>query len=197
MKRFIILSVFVFSLFNIFSFAQFKQKDVELGLGLSAGISTSESKSNSSNQSSDSHYFLLSLMPGFYIINGLSIEPEIGITAVKYYDPGFTIIGNLSYTSLLQQTNAAIFIRAGYGLSNSSSIPGINLNSRIRDEMDIGVFNAGIGLKSLIGTKAYIRTEINIRSFSWSKSRTSSYYDDSYKRSVLYLSIILGLGVIL
>lgn len=194
MKRFVVSIIIIAAFCGANELAaQFKKGNVELNFGGSAGFSSSESKSGSNSHSSDQKYLTLSLMPGYYIIDGLSFEPEIGITSVESIKPGFLLLANMSYTHLFSNNHTAFFCRIGYGVSNASSITGVNMYSRMLNEMDMSVFNMGGGFKFLLGSNVYIKTELNYRSFSWEKEYSSS--KNEYSTSIL--STVFGIGLAL
>ena len=129
-------------------------------------------------------------MPAYYIIDGLSIEPEIVIALVAP-DSGpssdaFSFLGNLAYTFSSPGSYVAEFIRAGYGISNGLQIPTgekpflFQLNEGSGTSFSsVSLLHLGVGLKFLIGAHAAIRTELFYLSQSYSSS-SSGFSADSW-----------------
>jgi hypothetical protein len=158
-------------LFSAIVFAQdaentfFQSGKVELNFLIDAGKMSTTYEANNSYQkfigSSRAGYLLFSVLPGFFVADGLSIEPEISILALEDAKPSFSIIPNLSYTYLIPQSRIALYSRAGYGLSNSRSLFGLLI--RNSDKMDIGILNFGTGIKYLVSAGAALRIELNYK----------------------------------
>lgn len=188
----------IFSAMLIFcgtsAYAQFQKGDVELTLDGTIGMNSSSSKSQGSSSSSDRNFMVLTLAPGFYVVDGLSLEPLIGITAVEDYKPGFLLLANVSYTNYLKAQNLGLFFKIGYGLSNAASVPGMNSYNRLTEDLDISVLNLGGGAKFLLGSKAYIKTELNYRRFSWERDYGSWGKSENTNG---FLTLLLGIGVLL
>lgn len=98
MKKFFVPFI-LFVAFVGYLHAQFKQGNIELGFSGTAGW-----QKYSSAVSISMKYASLSLLPGYYVSDGLSIEPEIGMTFMEKVKPAFFFVGNLSYTFLLPTT---------------------------------------------------------------------------------------------
>jgi hypothetical protein len=191
--------LFVFIALSLSSQAQFKKGDVELSGAFTLGNEKSSmeyTKGNTGSSSNSQSYLFFTFSPAFYITDGFAIEPELGFTAVEKIEPGIMLLANISYTKLLNESNTALFGHIGYGLSNASSIPGLNMyNSMgsVDHELKIGVFNVGAGLKFMIAQKVFLKTELNYRNFSFTVDRTSYAYDES----VSIVSVLIGLGIVL
>lgn len=178
----------------------FKQASWELNFTGSLGSieSTVESSSSyyyyySGSDSESRTYLQLGIIPAYYLIDGLAIEPEINMLAVETQKPAFLLIGNLAYTINLESARIFPFIRAGYGITNSLQIP-VNGNlNRMSNDMDIGVLNFGAGLKTLLTENILLRTEINYRKFSYSDG--DDYF--SYSMDVSSIALVFGFSVLL
>jgi hypothetical protein len=155
-----------------------KKGDVELSLAGSFGSSSMSQGS----YSSDMKYAILSVSSGYYLIDGLSVEPEIDWLAMKDGFPGWLFLGNVSYTypGIDERHRIAPFIRVGYGVSNSVQALTMQLLARTSNKMDVGVFNVGGGLKLGLVERAFLRAEVYYRQFNWTES--SSYYDYASQR---------------
>lgn len=181
--------------------AQFQKGDVELSLSGSLGKVSSSSSGFGSNSSSES-FLLLSVSPGYYFGRGFSIEPEVGLLAVEDEEPGVSLIGNIAYTHRIPESDVALFLCVGYGVSNALSfpVPG-GIPFRMSNEFDITVFNVGGGLKYVIKDAVALRLELNYRNHSWMQEY--SYYGYSgptsytLERSYSHIGLLVGFSVLL
>lgn len=164
--------------------AQFRKSDVELTFSGSFGAwetsSTSTGGSGTSSYSytsSDSRNFLwLSIMPGYYIADGFSLEPELSVLAIEKSPPSFFFLGNISYTYSIPESKVAPFGRVGYGVSNGVTYPMFgNTPLKISKDLNIGVFNAGGGVKILLNSSIALRVEVNYRRFAWKDEYNYSF----------------------
>jgi len=188
-------------------FAQYKKGQWELGFTGSVGSTTQSSKSSgtsgSYNNSVDMDFFDISIMPGYYLFDGFSIEPEFGFTAIKDVKPSYNLIANLSYTVLFPNTSNAFFIKAGYGLGNAYALPMADeFLVRSSDKFDVTILNLGGGVKLSVGEKVYIRCEANYRIQSWQKEYSYSYppynySNDKHEYSWKTLRLKVGLGILI
>jgi hypothetical protein len=218
MKTFIAVMLSVF-LISSTLWAQFKHGNVELSLMGSAGSftksiteSSSGNGSFSGTSSNSDNYFVVAFTCGIYIFDRFSIEPEIGLVAIEHSAPGESIIGNLAYTYPVPDSKIALFVRGGYGTSNSFLYPITeSLPLRWSDKFDIGILTAGAGIKCLITDRAIFKIEMNYRkqSYTYQNSYTDGYYNYSTKSYMSYtytqetdytysnIGILLGLSLIL
>ena len=117
------------------SFA-FTKGSWELNLSGDMGSQTSKSEYESSGyseeNSSDLTYFQLHIIPGYFLIDGLSFEPELDFLFAEENKPSYSLIPMLSYTYLLPNNpKLALYVRGGYGLTNSFKLLR-SLNKEIR-----------------------------------------------------------------
>lgn len=178
-----------------------KKGDVELSV---AGTLSSVKMTRGSS-SSDTKYALLSVSPGFYILDGLSVEPEIGWMAHQDDFPSWLFLGNVSYTypGVDQQHRFAPFISVGYGVSNSYQVLTPQVLVRTSTKLDVGVFNVVGGVKVGVVEGAFLRAEVFYRQYNWTGN--SSYYDyvsrsyltQSIDYKVSNLGMSMGVSVIL
>jgi hypothetical protein len=138
-------------------------------------------------------YLSLALRPGFFVVNGLSIEPEFFWTAVEKVPPTFSMSGNVSYTFLIKESPVSPFLLAGYGVGN-----GIPLFQRLflrsSDEMDITVLNLGAGVKVFLSEAIAFRAEYRYQRFA---EETSYPAGPTYRRTSDYHNLLLGFSVFL
>ena len=137
-------------------------------------------------------YLNLAITTGFYIVNGLSIEPELDINS---YADGWsvTILGNLHYTFDLQQTNIYPYVKLGYGLSNDPEN-----SDGLFEALNFKTINAGAGVKFMYFSELAIRMEINYRNLNGS----NTFYPDtpdSYKTETTssIVSVLIGISILL
>jgi hypothetical protein len=155
-----------------------KKGDIELSVAGTFG----SSNMSRSGSSSDTKFAVLSVSSGFYLIDGLSLEPEIGWIAMEDDFPGWLFLGNLSYTypEIDQQHRIAPFIRIGYGVSNSYQLLTTQLLIRTGNKLDVGVLNVGGGVKVGLVESAFLRAEVFYRQYNWTYN--DSYYDYTSRR---------------
>ena len=199
MKRIIlILSIF---LIITSSYAQvdekserkfYKQGNWEFGFALNIGGSSEKTKETSTYNSytydytEKGFYTHLSVSTGYYIINGLSIEPEFNINLYSW-EISASLLGNLCYTFYLPQKNIYPYLKLGYGLSTE---PG---SSSLFESLDIKTINAGVGIKLINSSGMAFRVEINYRNLTG--SYTDYYY--TYDTTTSAISISFGASILL
>ncbi|MDP3150854.1 MAG: outer membrane beta-barrel protein [Ignavibacteria bacterium] len=188
-------------------FAQYKKGQWELGFTGSVGSTTQSSKSSgtsgSYDNSIDTDFFDISLLPGYYLLDGFSIEPEFGFFAIKDEKPSYNLIANLSYTFMFPYSSNAFFIKAGYGLGNAYALPMADeFLVRVSNKFDVTILNLGTGVKFFVGEKVYIRCEANYRIQSWQREYSYSYppyyySNDKSEYSWKTLRLKVGLGILI
>jgi len=155
-----------------------------------------KSQGNSSESSSDYMYFQLHIIPGIYIIDGLSFEPELDFLFIEESEPSFSFIPNLSYTYRFPtSSNLALYCRAGYGLSNSYNLFGFLF--RTSSSLEIGVLNLGVGLKFLVSENFCLRSEINYRRSTYTEEESSYYYSYERTNTISNIRLLLGFSVLI
>ncbi|MFZ1978685.1 MAG: hypothetical protein WAV76_12080 [Bacteroidota bacterium] len=91
-------------------FAQFEKGNIELTLSGTAGYEK-ESPSASLNNSESIGYAMLNISVGYYLINGLSVEPQIGFLEMEKSFPSQSALLNLSYMySILNQQHYSLTV---------------------------------------------------------------------------------------
>jgi hypothetical protein len=177
-----------------YSQAQFKKGDIEISFSGSAG-SWKTSETFSGRTSSDSHsYIFMTCAPGLYIVDGVSIEAEIGLLAFEGMKPAQFLLGNISYTYLLSGSKLAPYARIGYGVSNSVPMPMFNgAPSRTSDGFKVGTLNAGCGVKFLVSKGAAARAEFNYKRSNWTNDLGSSSSADNTNSN---LGLLLGFSIL-
>jgi hypothetical protein len=174
----------------------FQGGDLELNFLLDAGMFSKGG--GFANQSHSSTYFYFSVLPGFFLTEGLSIEPEINLLAVQDVRPGISIIPNISYTYLIPNERTAIYIKAGYGISNSLAFLGIPMRY---GDMNIGIFNTGFGIKYLISNSAALRIEINYKRSSYEEEslfyNLNGFYTTKSTETLENTKVLFGFSLLL
>jgi hypothetical protein len=165
MKRYILLALILVTSISISS-AQYDKGKVEISLIGNAGYQ--KASTSSAVSSGTTGFIFLNSCIGYYLSDGLSIEPQIGMVAIENYSPAQSVLLNLSYTGRLQKSNVALFIRGGYGIANSPSSP-IILFTPIdsHGKWDVNILNFGSGFKLLVTDDIALRCEAYYRSESY------------------------------
>lgn len=141
-------------------------------------------------------YFSLLLRPGFYVIDGLEIEPEINWGAADRVPPSYSFSGNVAYTYLIPGTRLAPFALAGYGIGNG--IPVLQrMMERSSDEFDIGVLNLGAGLKLFAAKQVALRVEYRYQRYSHEATVGGGLYSSTMKSTFNFHNVFLGVSVFL
>ena len=182
-------------------YSQTQQGAWELSLSrtfgsVSTSTETSGSFGSSSTDSEAEGYLTLALRPGFFIIDGLALEPEILWTAIEGEPPSFMLSGNLAYTFSIPESRVLPFVLAGYGTGNA--IPLFQtLLFRSSDKLDISVLNIGGGLKVLIAERVAIRTEYRYQRFSQKTDFGFGPYGGTAKSTTNFHNVLIGFSVFL
>jgi hypothetical protein len=143
--------------------AQYEQGNIELTLSGTAGYQR-ESASGDVSNSQNIGYAMLNLDAGYYIFNGLSLEPQIGFLVIENSYPSQSVLLNISYTKRISNSPFAVYLLGGYGISNSLSPPFLeSIPVRVDDKWDVHIINAGFGTKILIKDNVVFRMELNYR----------------------------------
>lgn len=198
MKSFIFVCISFF-IFASVSKAQFNKGDFEFSFTGSLSSMTYESSvNNSPYYQSGSHSETrttgnISFSPGYYFVDNLSIEAEIGLSAVEKMQPSEYLLFNLSYTHLMSDSKVALFAHAGYGFSNSVEVSNYN-NAIVRtsDKFDVKVINIGGGLKYMITPNVIARSEINYRIHKWTED---SFY--SVDNKISNIALVFGFSILI
>jgi len=74
---------------------------------------------NSESKGEARGFLALTARPGFYIVDGLVLEPEILWTAVEGTEPSFSLSGNLAYNFNVPKFHVTPFVLIGYGTGNA------------------------------------------------------------------------------
>lgn len=185
----VFLALLSFFAISTIASAQFNKGDFEISLSGTGGQIDQKLEYSYYSSSQKEGYLLLTVTPAYYIIKGLSIEADLCLMMRDDDSPAGMIGGNLSYSYLIPKSSIALFARAGYGVSNSFIAYSTNMLSRFSNSYDINVYNFGVGSKFVIGTKAFIKTELNYKIMTCDKSGADY--------TAKYLTFNVGVGLIL
>jgi len=153
-----------------------------------AGTFGSVSSSTNGNDGESTSLISIAARPGYYVINGLSIEPELYWTAIENERPIFNLAANVSYTFRVAESGVSPFVLAGYGIGNGIPIFQ-RLIFRSSDEMDVSVLNAGGGVKFFVTKSVALRAEYRYQRFNQE--------GDSFETTANWHTILFGFSVFL
>jgi opacity protein-like surface antigen len=184
------------------AFAQFEKGTVEMSLAGTAGYQKVSASGNPGYgaPSKSIGYINIYTTCGYYLLNGLSIEPQIGALFIENNRPSESALLSLSYTKLITNTSVALYFRLGYGLSNGLSLPiiGSALFQRVTNDWDIQIFNVGGGLKILVAENIALRIELNYRSETFNdQDAIYSYYPADIDYTYSNTALLFGFSVLL
>lgn len=183
--------------------AQFSKGTIEMSLMGTAGQLNETVKweygfdgSTMSDEDTDTRkYAYVAFTPGYYLIDHLSLELELGLRAMEGASPVHSGVANLSYTYPIRRSWLAPYLRAGAGLANAISIPGfVDLVPTMRlDGYDVTILQAGAGVKLRTGPSGIVRIEVNYRHQSYSWEGLVSKSDHSLGT----IALLVGVGVLI
>jgi Outer membrane protein beta-barrel domain len=142
-------------------------------------------------------YLSLAIRPGFFVVDGLSIEPELLWTAIEGDRPAIAVLGGLSYTFTIPESPVAPFILVGYGIGNGIPIAQ-RLIGRTSSDFDVSALNVGGGLKVFVSPNVAFRAEYRYQRYSWQEEITFSWnpeYLSTFERVTAYHNIFIGISV--
>jgi len=165
-----------------------EERNHELSLSGSYQNYSSESSSGSSGA------FLISPRLGFYVVQGLEIEPEFLVMLSSGSDPVYVLNGNISY-NFLSAGKTVPFILAGYGLANTVPFFGVPL---LRTDFTVGVLNLGAGIKAFVKEDIAVRVEYRFQVFSGEGETTiSSSFSYTHKVDITVHTVQFGISILL
>jgi len=137
---------------------------------------------------------LLSSRLGFFVYEGLELEPELLFMIASGTDPVYMLNGNVSY-NFISENKTTPFLLLGYGLANTVPYFGVPM---MRSEFKVGVLNIGLGVKIFLKEDIAIRVEYRFQKF-YGENETTAYYGYSYTQKVdtRIHSVQFGLSILL
>lgn len=174
--RTLIAVVAISSLMAPGAMAQERDLGVELSFSGTGGWMSTSSSSSSYSYSSDAQgYLTLVARTGVFVYEGLSLEPEIALTAMEGTEPALVLAGNLSYTFFPPDANVCPFVLVGVGIGNAIPM-GPNPIGRMSNALDVFMIGAGAGMKVFLTESAALRFEYRYQRLSYDYEYTVSYY---------------------
>ena len=184
---------------NISERQKFKQFDWECTASLSLGLSSTSTESSEQNyynygSGNGEFYSEISLALGFFIIDGLSFEPELDFNFFSG-DATLSVIANVSYTINIPRKNIYPFFKVGYGISGYTAYDYGYYpedSEGLFGSLDANVISAGAGLKIVQSSSMAWRLELNYKNISYTQSPNYPYmepYDISLSTSVISIKI--------
>jgi len=168
---------------NISGRQKFQQFDWECAVAFSIGLSSTSFESSEQNYygngNGDSEFYSeISLALGFFILDGLSIEPEIEYNFFEG-DATLSIIANVAYTFNIPRKKIYPFIKVGYGISGytANRYNYYGGSDGLFESLDAKVINAGAGLKIVQSSFFAMRIELNYKNISYTQSQYDPYYE--------------------
>jgi hypothetical protein len=149
---------------------------------------------SSGNSSSASSAFLVSPRLGFFIVEGLEIEPEALVMLTSGADPVYVLNANVSY-NFVSSNKGVPFVLVGYGRANT--VPFFNV-PMTRTTFGVDVFNLGAGVKIYMGEDIALRVEYRFQKF-YGQGNTTLYglYSFSEKVDTRLHIVQFGFSVLL
>lgn len=185
---------------NISGRQKFQQFDWECAVAFSIGLSSTSFESSEQNYygngNGDSEFYSeISLALGFFILDGLSIEPEIEYNFFEG-DATLSLIANVAYTFNIPRKKIYPFIKVGYGISGFTVYRYYYYGGTngLFESLDAKVINAGAGLKIVQSSSFAMRIELNYKNISYTQSQDDPYdlsndYEISTNTSALSIKI--------
>lgn len=191
----------------------FKKGDFEFGFSANLGQSTTTTKENynsynyydstiSEYESEYSHgsiFLQIGANVGYYILDGLSIEPELDLRLLggEFY---VSLLGNVCYSFYIPQKSIYPYVKLGYGLSGLNEYY-YGESRGLFESLDYRTINASAGLKLIYSSSTALRMEINYRNISGSNEYSYPvYYSYSDSReseiTVTVISLSMGLSIL-
>jgi opacity protein-like surface antigen len=163
------------------------------GKRVELSISGSFQSYSSGSSSSSSSALLLSPRIGFFVTEGLEIEPEV-IFMTGSGTSVYVLNGNVSYNFLIGGP-AVPFLLVGYGTANT--IPLFNVPFG-KTSFPVGVLNLGSGVKVFLTEDVALRFEYRYQSYKGEGERVNYlYFTYQPKIETRIHSVQFGLSVLL
>lgn len=189
------ISVNVDAQFKELSSQQFYNSgDVEIGFSINIGKFSTKMNINRSSPDfvyfqnpikEEDIYFHIGANAGYYILPGLSIEPELNINFSNDYSLAI-IIGNLSYTFFTPLKNISPYIKLGYGFAGYNSEDFFDASNSEFDKYDI--FNSSAGIKIKYSSTLFMKLEVNYRYLQTSGKAGYDPADIDISKNIISLS---------
>lgn len=178
------------------SSAAFKKGNLELGAMFTVGSYKYENSQGNYTSSRSSNFLFLNSTVDYYLIDGLSVQPEYDLIAFEDATPQSSLFGNVSYTYLLPESKIGLYARGGVGVGTGVPTPNLVAGlANISMDWDVLLLQAGIGSKFMVGNSAFVKLELNYRygSKDYSQTYGTTTYSGSTNNS--FITLFCGLGI--
>jgi opacity protein-like surface antigen len=201
MKHIAVMIVFGIGLAVLPAMSQTQRGSWELSAAANFGTTSNTYESTSGGHTSTGKsegrgYLGLDFRAGVYVVEGLSIEPEIYFLAVEKDLPTFNLGGNVAYTFTIPDSPVRPFAIAGYGIGNG--IPQMQrLMGRTSGDLDIPVLRVGGGLKVFLAQQVALKVEYRYERYSYESTTTYFNTTSTYSRTWNFHNVLFGFAVFL
>ncbi len=152
----------------------------EAGLGTEIGMNTIKRTSSDNTpfmyntEDSRKVYLNLNVSLGYYFLDGLSFEPELGLN-LTFDEVSALVLGNISYTFNTELRTTFPYLKVGYGFTDIQNYR--NSGAGIFESLNYKVINVGAGIKFQQSNKRAFKMEISYKQISGTDSYPYYYYD--------------------
>ena len=184
---------------NISERQYFNQFDWEVASSVAIGLSQTTYESTPQNyygggSGDEQFYSEISISIGFFILEGLSIEPELEYNFFQD-DASFSMIANISYTLHIPKKSIYPFFKVGYGKSGFTGYyygyyP--ENSEGLFESLDANVINTSAGLKIIQSSSFAMILELNCKYITFNQTVSTDYiepYEVDTKTSSLSIKI--------
>jgi opacity protein-like surface antigen len=186
-------------LFSSPIFAQTEKGNLELSISGSFGSFSQTSKSNDYTYEGESRLYLTtSLRVGYYFLDSFQFEPELFVYYSENNQPMYNINGNFAYNYNIPESSIKPFVLLGYGLGNSYPfLPSSGAFIRVKNDFNIGCFNAGAGIKVFVNKSVAIRIEYRYQRYD--DKEQDNWNGNNYNNEVILNihKVLFGVSFIL
>jgi len=196
MKKFALAIAAVIFFFSN-SYSQINKGNWELSFSGDMGEQSSSTEVTGNNyheeyDGTSENYLIFAIRAGYFVTNGLEIEPEFMETAVKNETPCFSLGGNAEYNFQMNSRSVIPFILAGYGVSNAIPFSNVMFYNQSGD-LKIGHWNLGAGIKILVSKSVGLRIEYRHQQYNYDEDQ----YGVSISSKLYYNKILFGMSLFL
>jgi Outer membrane protein beta-barrel domain len=164
------------------------------GRNTELSLSGSYQNYSSGSSSGSSGAFLISPRVGFFVFEGLELEPEILLLLSSGSVPVYLLNGNISY-NFISAGKGVPFVLLGYGIANT--VPIFNVPF-LNTDFGVGVLNAGAGVKIFLKENIALRIEYRYQKFSGEgSSGIIGFYSFTQRVDTRIHTVQFGISVLL
>jgi len=184
MNRALVLVLAVFAASPLFA---------QIGPGVVEASISASLQSISSGSGSSSTNVLISPRLGFFVHEGLEIEPEFILFLPDGGDPTYVLNANVGYNFLLSG-KAHPFFLLGYGIANTVPLFGLPIT---RYDFTVGVLNIGAGVKIFLLDRVALRGEYRFQKFVGESTQQAFGFSYTRKADIQMHTVHFGFSVLL